>query len=64
MKNNTHCPSGHPYDESNTYKKCGRRYCRACRTQRSKEQWERVKAERVRLKKGETFFDEVFAGGE
>ena len=27
----THCPSGHPYDEENTYHYRGLRYCRACR---------------------------------
>jgi hypothetical protein len=26
----THCPSGHPYDEANTYKHRGRRLCRVC----------------------------------
>ncbi|ASJ79695.1 HNH endonuclease [Mycobacterium phage Maravista] len=27
----THCPQGHPYDDSNTYRANGRRFCRACR---------------------------------
>lgn len=26
----THCPQGHPYDETNTYRWGGYRYCRAC----------------------------------
>lgn len=26
----THCPKGHPYDEANTYRYRGMRYCRAC----------------------------------
>ncbi len=26
----THCPKGHPYDESNTYVLNGKRYCRRC----------------------------------
>src|SRR5689334_17266457 len=26
----THCPNGHKYDEGNTMKWGGRRYCRAC----------------------------------
>lgn len=26
----THCPQGHPYDETNTNLYQGRRYCRAC----------------------------------
>lgn len=35
----THCPQGHPYDESNTRRIPSRpnaRYCRACGTERSK----------------------------
>lgn len=34
----THCPSGHPYDESNTYNVPGRshRLCRKCRYERNK----------------------------
>lgn len=28
----THCSKGHEYDEANTYRSNGRRYCRACRT--------------------------------
>lgn len=31
----THCPSGHPYDETNTLAYRGKRYCRACVHQRS-----------------------------
>ncbi len=27
----TECPSGHPYDEENTLRYCGRRYCVECR---------------------------------
>jgi hypothetical protein len=27
----THCVNGHPFDEANTYRARGRRYCRACR---------------------------------
>ena len=30
----THCPSGHPYSEENTYRNKGRRYCRVCMKQR------------------------------
>lgn len=26
----THCPQGHQYDEANTFRYQGRRYCRAC----------------------------------
>jgi hypothetical protein len=28
--NATHCPVGHPYDENNTHRRRGRRYCREC----------------------------------
>lgn len=31
----THCPTGHPYDEANTYVFDGRRYCRACNNART-----------------------------
>lgn len=30
QKQFTHCPQGHPYDESNTRLYQGRRYCRKC----------------------------------
>jgi len=26
----THCKRGHPFDEENTYRNKGKRYCRAC----------------------------------
>ena len=32
----THCPTGHAYDEENTYRYRGRRYCRACKYIRNK----------------------------
>ncbi len=33
----THCPSGHPYDQANTYRdRNGWRQCRTCRTQHSR----------------------------
>lgn len=28
--NATHCPAGHPYDEGNTQRRRGRRYCKKC----------------------------------
>lgn len=28
----THCPQGHPYDETNTARRDGRRYCKKCRS--------------------------------
>lgn len=31
MRTKTHCPNGHPYDETNTYQRNGRRHCRSCR---------------------------------
>jgi hypothetical protein len=27
----THCPKGHPYDQSNTYRRGNSRECRTCR---------------------------------
>lgn len=33
----THCPHGHPYDEENTLRYGGKRYCRACKNQRARE---------------------------
>ena len=36
----THCPAGHPYDESNTYRAPGRpqaRHCRACMAGRKRK---------------------------
>jgi len=32
-----YCPRGHPYDEANTYRNAGRRYCRACGRERRAE---------------------------
>lgn len=32
----TACPQGHPYDEENTYRRAGRRYCLACRGRRNR----------------------------
>lgn len=32
----THCPQGHPYFGDNLYVYDGRRYCKACRSQRRK----------------------------
>jgi hypothetical protein len=34
----THCPRGHAYDEANTRQHNGRRFCRACESQRRREQ--------------------------
>ncbi len=32
----THCPRGHPYDEANTRRSGGRRYCRTCDRERAR----------------------------
>ncbi len=34
MRAKTHCPAGHPYDEVNTLRCAGRRFCRACGRER------------------------------
>lgn len=36
-RDRTHCPQGHPYDEVNTYLVNGRRVCRTCNRDRSRE---------------------------
>jgi len=33
----THCPEGHPYDEENTYVYKGKRSCRSCRRDSTRE---------------------------
>jgi hypothetical protein len=33
----THCPAGHPYDDENTCVSGGKRYCRACLRERTRE---------------------------
>ena len=33
----THCPSGHEYNEANTYRLLGSRFCRACRNRACRE---------------------------
>jgi hypothetical protein len=40
MHNNhrkTHCPKGHEYNEENTYRANGRRFCRTCRAERKRK---------------------------
>lgn len=37
----THCPQGHPYDEGNTTRCKGRRYCRSC-NRVQKRQWRKL----------------------
>lgn len=36
-KEKTHCPAGHPYDEENTRKYRGMRYCIECTNRRNRE---------------------------
>lgn len=41
----THCPSGHVYDEVNTYiDRRGKRYCRKCQNKRRSERRKRARA--------------------
>lgn len=48
-RNKTECPAGHPYDESNTGKANGERYCKECRngTRREKRKERGAKPRRV-----------------
>ncbi len=47
-RNKTHCPRGHPYDESNTYRKNGRRSCRPCRVEAMRRYHERQRSMKAR----------------
>ena len=40
----THCPQGHPYDETNTLLCAGRRNCRTCTNARARQRYWRRKA--------------------
>lgn len=46
-KHHFRCQKGHPYTEDNIYIWNGKWYCRACRTQISKKQWEAKKQARL-----------------
>ncbi len=46
MAEKTHCPQGHEYNVENTKLYRGHRYCRTCGKVRSREHYERVKADR------------------
>lgn len=37
----THCPHGHAYDETNTYRLNGHRHCRSCMNERSRAWYRR-----------------------
>jgi HNH endonuclease len=39
----THCPSGHEYTESNTYRHRGSRYCRECVRNRNREYQRKIR---------------------
>lgn len=39
----THCPQGHPYDDTNTRHRNGRRHCRACARERAQRNRDRKK---------------------
>lgn len=42
MAAKTHCPKDHPYDEANTYRYKGRRYCRRCLAdKKNRARWRR-----------------------
>lgn len=38
------CPSGHDYDEANTYRRAGKRHCRACNCEKNRRYRARKKA--------------------
>jgi|FLOH01.1.fsa_nt_gi hypothetical protein len=44
MRDRTHCPSGHPYDDENTRWYRGMRYCRSCGNARSRASKARKRA--------------------
>ena len=39
----THCPRGHPYDEENTHRYNGARYCRKCKRIRDRQRYTKHK---------------------
>lgn len=41
----THCPQGHPYDETNTWQKGRSRICRTCHRQKARERMRRLRAQ-------------------
>lgn len=43
----THCPKGHPYDETNTYVRLGKRNCRICCQASTRLRKQRVRAARM-----------------
>lgn len=47
LRNRTHCPNGHLFDESNTYLYRGARLCRACRVINQREHIRRKREKAV-----------------
>ena len=45
--NKTHCPKEHPYDEVNTRRYKGARYCRTCNAKYNREYYHRNKSRRL-----------------
>lgn len=43
----THCPRGHPYDEANTIRSGGKRYCKACKRARRQGMQQSTDRERM-----------------
>jgi len=43
----THCPQGHPYDEENTIRRGGKRYCRLCKNEKAREDRAKKRRERA-----------------
>lgn len=46
LRDRTHCPKGHPYDDANTAIRNGRRHCRACDRDRAQKNRSQVVIER------------------
>ncbi len=41
-----HCPKGHPYNKSNTFRYRTFRYCRACKRVKDRKRWAKIKDKR------------------
>ncbi|MFE6412644.1 HNH endonuclease signature motif containing protein [Streptomyces sp. NPDC057837] len=46
LRDRTHCPQGHPYDDANTLVRNGRRHCRACARARARKNRAKAAAQR------------------
>lgn len=49
----THCPQGHPYDETNTYWRRGKRTCKACSREHTREWRARARDARIPIPESE-----------